>query len=107
MLQVTRLPGTDGSAGSASAGSERCIQMRVPTPTTSANGATPPHVQQGSPAATCLAVLLQRCSDKSAAVRARALSNLASVVTDQLHSDGHNFRQVCFLHSRLVYGLKF
>ena len=68
--------------------------MRVPTPTTSANGATPPQVQQASPAATCLAVLLQRCSDKSAAVRARAMSNLAGVVTDQLRSDGHNFRQV-------------
>ncbi len=32
----------------------------------------------------CLALLLQRCSDKSAAVRGKALANLAAAVRDML-----------------------
>jgi hypothetical protein len=80
-LQATRLLSTGGSTGSA--------------PATDSSGATPPHVQHASPGATCLAILLQRCSDKSAVVRAKAMSNLAGVVIDQLRSGGHSFRQVC------------
>lgn len=104
-LQVgaRRLPSTGGSSGStpasgsAGADSRRSFQLNVPTPMTGSGGGTPHHVQQASPGATCLAILLQRCSDKSAVVRARALSNLAAVVTENLRCDGHSFRQVCSL----------
>lgn len=100
MLQVCgrRLPSTGGSTGSTPAseagGSGRSTSFSLPTPVTGSGGTTPQHMQQASPGATCLAVLLQRCSDKSAVVRAKALSNLATIVTDNLRSDGHSFRQV-------------
>lgn len=95
-----KLPSTGGSTistpGTGSAGSDgrRSFQLNVPTPVTGSGGGTPHQVQQASPGATCLAILLQRCSDKSAVVRARALSNLAGVVAENLRSDGHSFRQV-------------
>ncbi|BDA42617.1 probable condensin complex subunit 1 at C-terminar half [Coccomyxa sp. Obi] len=51
--------------------------------------AAPSLAEDASPApcgTICVALLLQRCSDKSAAVRAKALANLAAVVHDMLSS---------------------
>ena len=43
--------------------------------------------------AVCLAVLVQRCADKSAAVRARAMQSLAGVVAAWTSFNGGNSRE--------------
>ena len=70
------------------------------SPAPSCAGWTTPQVMRPSPPGTaCLAVLVQRCSDKSAAVRARAIANLAVAVSGHLSTDGnHEFRRVCQLN---------
>lgn len=93
-------PSTGSSFGStpASGGAPATSSnsLGAPTPLTDPASGTPQCARQAPPGATCLAVLLQRCSDKSAAVRARALANLAALVTEHLGVDCHNFRRVGF-----------
>lgn len=96
----TATPASSPGASTAAAGELTDTRRLLDTAATAA----PISAEDASPApcgTICVALLLQRCSDKSAAVRAKALSNLAAVVHDML-SSRHGSDPTYMLHCRQV-----
>lgn len=88
------LLGTPSSSEAATPAGSHAVSGESSGPSTDARSlldtaatVVPSMAEDASPApcgTICLALLLQRCSDKSAAVRAKALGNLSAAVRDML-----------------------
>ncbi|KAK9813253.1 hypothetical protein WJX72_011494 [[Myrmecia] bisecta] len=82
------VPNTGSTSRGTPAAAEDDAQLPEAEPVTAAGGQAEP---AGAPATwgmVCIAVLVQRCSDKAAAVRGKALGHLASVITTLAPGDG-------------------